>query len=599
MFRQRKKLYWLIVICIASFLHTGSAVGANRVTLVSDGQARATIVVAANCPKVVSVAAGQLQRYIERMSRAKLPIIKLKEDSVETLRSASRKDNLVLVGESRYTRELRISSKDFKPDGYQMATVPNVLFIIGKDTCTTDPRRGIHKTLGSVGTLHGVYHFLESLGVRWFYPTEIGEVVPKKKDIVVENLNVRDAPYFSYRNGPQTASLSDRQWHWRIGFGVGEFVPDHQCHPFWLWPEKYQESHPEYFAFKDGKISSRHICFTSPDARKRMLQDVKNFFNTYPYANRYPYFTLLFNDGCSRSCECERCKAKVVNSQGWSGSDSNIIAEAAIGLARATEKDFPGRGILIGAYNKCIRPPTNVKKLPPNVAVIICKHGRLHQWSKDYIRNVNYVIEGWRKLQPKEIYFWEYYGHGRGFEFAPHYIAADIKHLKELSEKGPRICGERVFGDYSRTCTLKARTWWFNLNCYVTAKCLWNPDLDVDELLEDYYDKFYGPAKAPMKKFFERAERLWVKGNHGMKWEYGDKNVEAQLHTRRQSWRTRSPKVTLLIKDRKELFYTAGVLRELSGYLDEAKVLAKDSPYKERVAWIAEGFRLTKEDIAK
>ena len=596
MFRQRKKLYWWVV-CMVSFLYAGGAVAANRVTLVSNGEAKATIVVAANCPKVVSVAAEELQRYIEKMSGAKLPIVKLEEDFEETLRSASRKGNLVLVGQSRYTRELRVSTKDFKPDGYQMATVPNVLFIIGKDTCTTDPRQGMHYTLGSVGTLHGVYHFLESLGVRWFYPTAIGEVVPKKKDVVVENLNVKDAPYFSYRNALYACPLLDRQWYWRIGFGIGEFVPDFQCHPFTSWRDKYKESHPEYFAIRGGKTNFRNICFCNPGARKRMLQQVKGFFTAYPY--RHPYFTILFNDGCTTSCECERCKAKVVNSQGWSGSDSNIIAEAAIELARATEKDFPGRGILIGAYNKCIRPPTNVKKLPPNVAVIICKHGRLHQWSKDYIRNVNYVIEGWRKLQPKEIYFWEYYGHGRGFEFAPHYIAADIKHLKELSEKGPRICGERVFGDCY--ATLKARTWWFNLNCYVNAKCLWNPDLDVDELLEDYYDKFYGPAKAPMKKFFERAERLWVKGNHGMKWEYGDKNVEAQLHTRRQSWQTKNPKVTFL-KDKKErskALYPAGVLSELSGYLDEAKVLAKDSPYKERVTWIAEGFRLTKEDLAK
>ena len=47
-----------------------------------------------------------------------------------------------------------------------------------------------------------------------------------------------------------------------------------------------------------------------------------------------------------------------------------------------------------------------------------------------------------------------------------------------------------------------------HLTAYLSSKLLWNPSLDVDALLEDYYLRFYGPACLPMKEFWNKVETL-------------------------------------------------------------------------------------------
>jgi len=564
-------------------------VSADDVALVRRGQPRGTIVVADGCLPSVTAAALDLQRYVQMMSGAALPVLKAAEVPQRSLDSLLSAGSAALVGESAYTRGLGLTAEGLKPDGFRIVTRRNLLVIVGRDTCIDDPTRAsTGLSVGSVGTLHGVCRLLETMGVRWFYPGAIGEVVPRKDDILIRDLNVEDAPYFSRRAAYYTVK-GEAIWNWRVGFGPGD-VGFGNCHPFSVWPLKYKDSHPEYFAVRKGGHDFRYVCFSHPRARERMLADVRGSFRAHPYGTLFPYFTLLFNDGCVRSCQCDRCNALGVNSEGWSGSDSTIIADAAIELAKAIEAEHPERGILLGAYNKCIRPPTHIERLPRNVAVIICKHGRLYQWSEDYRSNVRYVIEGWRKLKPKEMHFWEYYGHRPGaIMFCPHFIRDDIRYLRDCSERGPRIVGEKVFTFGPNRRAEEGRTWWFGLNCYVTAKLLWNPDADVDALLEDYYQTFYGPAAEPMRKFLQLAESVWASGNHGIKWEYGDSRVDAQIRDR--TW---SPKATVLVDDPMNNLWTPGTLETLSTHLAEAATLAQTAPFRERIDFVKQGFAYTR-----
>ena len=69
-----------------------------------------------------------------------------------------------------------------------MFTIPEGLVILGRDDPEATPTS---LASGSAGTLYGVYRVLEELGIRWFYPGEIGEVVPNKKDIADANARWR------------------------------------------------------------------------------------------------------------------------------------------------------------------------------------------------------------------------------------------------------------------------------------------------------------------------------------------------------------------------------------------------------------------------
>ena len=71
------------------------------------------------------------------------------------------------------------------------------------------------------GSLNAVYHLLRSLGVRWFMPGEVGEVVPRMDTVSIDNLErdttirpdypLRYSNWYNYSGFPGTMS-----------FGAGE-----------------------------------------------------------------------------------------------------------------------------------------------------------------------------------------------------------------------------------------------------------------------------------------------------------------------------------------------------------------------------------------
>jgi len=50
-----------------------------------------------------------------------------------------------------------------------------------------------------------------------------------------------------------------------------------------------------------------------------------------------------------------------------------------------------------------------------------------------------------------------------------------------------------------------------HLNPYIISRFWWDADQDVDVLLAEYYERFYGPAAAPMRAFIEHCEREYAR----------------------------------------------------------------------------------------
>ena len=124
------------------------------------------------------------------------------------------------------------------------------------------------------------------------------------------------------------------------------------------------------------------------------------------------------------------------------------------------------------------------------------------------------------KLPSKKIFIWDYYLHTWDDRsqwiyvptFFPRLIAQDMKDLKGIS-----------LGDLTDVHNTNASKGDWDamsvnhLNAYVTAACLWNADTDIDALLEEYYEKYYGPAAKPMKSFIEYAEANWMRATRDYK----------------------------------------------------------------------------------
>jgi len=108
------------------------------------------------------------------------------------------------------------------------------------------------------------------------------------------------------------------------------------------------------------------------------------------------------------------------------------------------------------------------------------------------------------------------------------------------------------------------------LNYYVLAKLHWNPDLDVDEVIDDYCSSGFQSASAQVKKYLLRVERL----------------TDQTAAKEREKSETRSIDVTEP--------YTPQVIAELRALLDDAdKSAGNNAMVRRRIAFLRLGLDFT------
>ncbi|MBU4199004.1 MAG: alpha-N-acetylglucosaminidase C-terminal domain-containing protein [Verrucomicrobia bacterium] len=160
------------------------------IMLAKDGVSNAQIVISANPSPVERHAAEELQRYLEMMSGAKLPVERV---------SAQDRPN-IYIGVCAPSAGLDLSAAALGFDGYLVKTVGNDIILAG---------------VQPYSCLYAVYHLLERhLGCGFF---EDGDQVPKRATIEIGETNDVCKPRFDWRIYficTQDAYSSVRWWDW-------------------------------------------------------------------------------------------------------------------------------------------------------------------------------------------------------------------------------------------------------------------------------------------------------------------------------------------------------------------------------------------------
>ena len=150
----------------------------KELTLVSGGEPNAVIVTASGASEAERFAADEIQKYIQKITGAKLKILTDDENA---------EGNLILIGRTKITSELGVDvDSDFpNDDPFIIKTIRNRLILLGK---------------GDRGTVYSVYTFLEDYTrCRWVMPGEAGEQIPKKETITVSHIDRIEEPEFEFR----------------------------------------------------------------------------------------------------------------------------------------------------------------------------------------------------------------------------------------------------------------------------------------------------------------------------------------------------------------------------------------------------------------
>jgi hypothetical protein len=139
-----------------------AGVGCSEMTLVSEGQAVATIVTADRPSGAARDGARMLQDYLRRISGAELAVV-----------GASRAPDgaRILVGSSPLTEAHGYVDDELALEQAIVRVHGDDLVVIGDDA--TPEGRAL------MGTRHAAVMLLREIGVRWLWPGELGTVTPE------------------------------------------------------------------------------------------------------------------------------------------------------------------------------------------------------------------------------------------------------------------------------------------------------------------------------------------------------------------------------------------------------------------------------------
>ena len=468
--------------------------------LAERGKAAAySIVIPAKAVPAQRYAAEELRDFIEKVTGVKLPIV----TDAGGAHALPSKAVVLEVADAtgRVPPDGRMATdRTGGTDGFRLKVEGKRLRITGEN---------------GRGVLYGVYEVLERFaGCRWYASWH--SVIPKRDRIEIPaKLDETQTPAFAMRepywydvtqNQEFAARLrvNSRSWKsfdekyggnpYRFGGKLGS------CHTFeqLLPQDKYFDAHPEYFSMIDGKRvrGKTQPCLTNPDVLRIVTSNVLDRIRQDPGAK---FYGVSQEDNCMY-CRCPKCKA--IDDEEGSPSGTNVRFVNAV--AEAVEKEFPDVLIETLAYSYTQKAPAKTKlrhNVVPCLCAISCDFARPIDESP-YKANVEFRkdIEDWGR-QTDFLFVWDY--------------TTDFAHYPLPWANVYSLQGNLRFFRRNNVKALFALGAWQGrhadfgeLKAWLLAKWMWNPDLPMKPLLDDFFAGYYGKGAPFVRAYFEKLHRI-------------------------------------------------------------------------------------------
>jgi len=481
-----------------------SALSAD-LTLVADGKSDYEIMLVKGGTRTARFAARELQSHLEKSTSVKLDIVT----------SPTEAKHHVFVGPSQFAAKLGVTPDGLPPESLRVKTVGRDIVILGADT--RGKATPITRSLPvQAGTLYGVYEFLERvLGIRWYGDDDLYTIVSKHKTLVVPRLDVTQSPSFAYRAlpySPQGALVGVLGRRWRLGQSIGTA---HGHNWYRILPvEKYGKEHPEYFALVNGERQARYylghhggqVCTTHPDVVRIFAEAAIQYFRTHKNRNM---FSLSPNDG-GGFCQCAKCRALDVEMhEDAKRKGIPVMTDRMLtfynAIAERVAGEFPDRYLGAYVYSYYKRPPKRVKKVHPNLALVIAINSAQGCATPDQWQRDRTLISGWTKIH-KNMFMYDIFYLTRWSGGMIHPIHGHaVERIRFFHETGIRGAYLYVYPSWETG----------GPTAYLMGKLLWNADADVDRLQREFYRDMYGAGARQVRAYYDLSEESWRKALAG------------------------------------------------------------------------------------
>jgi len=465
------------------------------------------IVIPENAHIVEKTAAEELVSYIEKALSVKLPIVA--ESEAE--------GKCIYVGHTEYAKKNGILGKS-KENWIIAVKERNLVLTGGVET-------------GDRGIIYSVYHFLEEeVGVRWWNIYE-EDVLALEELILADDFYREGTPFFPFRKPfmdsecgidnyaqiPRTRVNAISPIDDDIPNGVydenvrkygdvSHYGRPHHVHvmeKYFNAEETYAE-HPEWFAWNEKEqkhIKRGHFCFSNDDFFNAILGKLLAFIKEDEELSEktgvelpvYYSFSMDDKDADYYFCQCPKCKA-ILEKSGYSGYVLKFVNR----IAREVKKKHPWARIESLGYVIFSEPPKDDTVPEENVVIRLAAdrsdilHGFIEPWNRVYLRWLREWSERCR-VNGANMHIYQYVYNIQMHGPFPIFwgLQSFVKGYAEYGVEGIFAESQNRFSD----C--------WDLNKFVFTHLLEDPDCDVDALVEDFTDRYYGKAGKYVKEYLE------------------------------------------------------------------------------------------------
>lgn len=543
------KINLLLIPLIFKALALCAVAAPDQHRLVANGKAESTIVLGDVATPAAELAAWEVQHAVEQMTGVTLPVWR-GTDLPE--------GNLILIGDNFATRQLGLKSDSFSHVEYRVSVSPERVILFGRDALTSKGRtidinavagkEGSHKLqlpgmYEPQGSLRAAYHFVESLGVRFYGPRSYQCVYPETKELTASACEIRREPSIKYTNGLCSDEGGRLSWpiqkilyddpsseevllfarrlrtggipwyanhtydHLRYRQRFGKEPDPHR-------PQLHEGYRPEFWP-PEGSPSNQ-LCYGSEALADQVAKDAADYFDGKLTGGPYDMpvqgmdvFPVVPYD-VGNYCTHEECQAQLtpyINRKTpgvfGNGKATDYVYEFANKVARRVAKTHPEKKIAVLAYEDYLWKPAKIK-LEPNVVAVPCLITCAH-WDPAQRKNDEEAYQFWIAQNARSgsgTYLWNYYHHPgeigavRGHKVFPQLTPKDI-HARAVKYAADGVEGVFLCG------------WGEGLDFYLLMKGFDDPSFELDGFLNEYFEQSFGVGTGKkLRLFYDEMERI-------------------------------------------------------------------------------------------
>lgn len=446
------------------------------------------------------ICAAEINLFFSEATGVILPIVN------EGTTEAASAQQFISIGETQKAsaQSVNVNYNKLGVCGYVVKTLEDDVYIFGDDP----------------GIVYGGYEFLRQQFDYQYYADSIYKINKNVSNVKLADFDVKDIPDIEYRQtgyGFEKYAANDSMYKYRMrlndmqpaGAGVNG-----SWHNFFnaIPPEKHMAEHSNWYS-DDGN----QLCLTRD--RDGLAAEMKNVIVDMLEEDPTLKYIHIGQQDVRSWCECSKCVETISKYGGYRSSTLILFVNKVSELLEPylTEKKLDVK-LSMFAYHKTTDAPvvedtenggykliSNDLKLRPNINVLYAPIDADYYTSIDdpdsdnaiYMKN----LQGWDMIA-NQLLMWIY------TENFKHYLQpfdnfASIQRNLQLAKEADVfwLYNQAQWNNYNATGFSK-------LKAYITARLMWDVDSDIDFLIQDFFDGYFGEASSTMMEVFEDF-RTW------------------------------------------------------------------------------------------